>query len=82
MKRVMTNYKLNAIDGGKKEKGLISFSATASRGSSYQPFNSYLFKTNVMPHQMIALRSLGGSSEVFCEMTTSYLSNCSDISFQ
>lgn len=50
---------------GKKEKRLIGFSETAPRGISYQPFNSYLFITNVKLLQMTVLRRLCGSSEVF-----------------
>lgn len=50
-----------------KRKRLISFSATVPRGISYQPFDSYLFITNVMLLQMIALRNLGGSGEVFAK---------------
>lgn len=65
-----------------KMKRLMSFSATVPRGISYQLFNSYLFKTNAMLLQMIGLRSLCGSSEVFCQMTVSHLSNCSDIYIQ
>lgn len=57
----MNGRKINAID----EKRLINFSATVPEGISYQPFNSYLFKTNVMLLQMIALRNVGGSSKVF-----------------
>lgn len=50
-----------------KEKRLIIFSLTVPTGISYQLFKSYLFITNVKLLQMIAHRSLSGSSEVFAK---------------
>lgn len=62
-----------------KRKRLISFSATSPKGILCQPFNSYLFKTNVTLLQMVALTTVGGSSKLFVQMTASHLSNRSDI---